>query len=210
MKKILILLTVIFIVSCSNRNNEEFETELTNTKSTESCVSENPDFQRYFSISKELLANIAESNMTKEEIASFLTNSNYDSIFSRINASTSDIQRYDSVAIYAQRVSDYYLTEVVVGDCSLCSLSQQELAVEFVSIIGWIRSEPDDFNDFFVPCSSGSGTTCAWVQYMACIGACCLLPPGLNVMCVVACYCEFCTRESGHPMNVPCGQSSTK
>lgn len=204
MKHLLIFLTFIFAVSCSTNKSNKIQAEFSKMKSTEECITESQDFQRYFTISKELLSEIAESDMTETEMLSFVSNSNYDTILSRINASAADIIRYDSIPIYCQRIADTTST----SDCSFCSLSQQEIAGEYVSLIGWIRSEPEDFDDFIMPCV-GSGTTCKWVQYLSCLAGCCLLPPIINAMCCVACYCDYCTREEGHPMNKPCGQTST-
>ena len=211
MKQILVLTLIFFMIGCSN-TNKEINSEFSETKAIELCLSDNADFQRYLNISKEILFTVADCELSEEEIFNLFQISDFETLYDATNSTPEDIKRYDSLSIYAERLMVYY--SVTEGECSLCSYSPDELSRTFVSIVGWIRTNPSDFNEFEPACTSlkdsGGGTRCRWVQYIACMGACCTLPPYLNALCVVACYCEFCTRESGHPMNSPCGQASTQ
>ncbi len=180
---------------------------MTDLKSSEICLSDELDFQRYFSISKEIIEKVADSELSDSIILDLISSEEYDSLYKEIGATASDITRYDSLSIYASNLLTTYST--TAGDCSLCEASDEDIQEYFVTIVGWVRDNPDDFEEFEIICDN-NGTQCQWVQYIACLGACCTLPPFLNALCAAACYCEFCTRESGHPMNGPCGQAPTQ
>lgn len=173
------------------------------------CMTNHPYFLSHLQISKELNFNIAESKLSETQLANLLLAGDYESVFVAIEATQEERLRYDSIPIYAQMLAEAY--DISVGSCAICDIPQEELVDQYISFIQWVKSNPQDFANFFPSCeileSEGGGTKCKWFQYAACLAACTMLPPILNAFCAVGCYCEFCVRPPNHPLGTPCGDN---